>query len=288
MPARTQPASYQGLVSLAKEAYTVDSFSKAAISVPTSVWSKPPHYSKWPWKGSTPQLFADWLRSVGRRLVYYQGSGVPLATGRPTLFLYNVAEWLEAGAGLQPNMADGFGYLQQVEAVAKELEAYASTGPFATPGTTNIVTNGSFESSPLEWTLYVDSANGADAAVSINTRDPRHLTRSVRIEIASGGSGTHHVQLYQSGRAITQGQLYRISFYARADGPRSMVVKVFDHSPPWKTYGLDAELILSTAWKRYELFFEATSDATNARLDFFLGGDSKSVELDQVDWVDVS
>lgn len=87
---------------------------------------------------------------------------------------------------------------------------------------------------------------------------------------------------------MTKGRLYQISFYARSDLSRSMNVKVLDGDPPWTAYGLNERVWLSPQWTKYQLFFEASGASATARLDFLCGGSDSSVELDQVEWIEIS
>ena len=80
------------------------------LAVPTSTYSKAPHPSRWPQKGSTPSLFGEWLRHA-RDFIH--------TNNMPNLILvYNVSEWAEGGPGLIPNMKDRFSYLREGWATA--------------------------------------------------------------------------------------------------------------------------------------------------------------------------
>jgi hypothetical protein len=75
-------------------------------NVVTSAKTMAPHPSNWTLDGSTPDLFATALqRSVDNVITHNKINKVSV---------YNVAEWAEAGPGLQPNKRDGFGYLDAV------------------------------------------------------------------------------------------------------------------------------------------------------------------------------
>ncbi len=78
------------------------------IGVPTSQKSSA-HPSNWNYPGTTPKLFERWL---AKAVTFAQGNDLPRI-----VTLYNVSEWAEGGPGLQPNMKDGFGYLQALRVV---------------------------------------------------------------------------------------------------------------------------------------------------------------------------
>lgn len=80
------------------------------LNVLTSATSQAPHPSNWNLPGHTPELF---------KLVLQRAVNSAVANDNPDIVsIYNVAEWAEGGPGLQPNMKDGFGYLDAVRAVA--------------------------------------------------------------------------------------------------------------------------------------------------------------------------
>lgn len=89
-------------------------------NVVTSHESKLPHPSKWTQTGSSPSLFC--------RLLMQAAEKAPEVNGRKIVGIYNVSEWAEGGAGLQPNMRDGFGYLQAVKQVAETASARSDHG----------------------------------------------------------------------------------------------------------------------------------------------------------------
>lgn len=79
------------------------------INVLTSASSKF-HDSGWTTAGTTPELFRNLL---------HRAVNTTLNSNKPKVVtIYNVAEWGEAGAALQPNKRDGFGYLDAVRSLA--------------------------------------------------------------------------------------------------------------------------------------------------------------------------
>ena len=80
------------------------------INVVTSAESKI-HPSGWKLKGSTPELFAD---VVKKAVNHIEKNKLP-----KILTIYNVSEWGEGGASLQPNQLDLFGYLNAIKSINK-------------------------------------------------------------------------------------------------------------------------------------------------------------------------
>ena len=79
------------------------------INVVTSAESRD-HPSKWNLPGSTPELFK---KVVDKAVNHIHKNALP-----KMLTIYNVSEWAEGGAGLQPNQADLFGYLDAVKNIS--------------------------------------------------------------------------------------------------------------------------------------------------------------------------
>jgi hypothetical protein len=98
------PSTYGAFVDNFDAAYRARS-NRTIPNVMTSRQSKY-HSTGWTTGGSTPELFGKALRKAVQAVK--ANPTVP-----PVVTIYNVAEWGEGGASLQPNMADGYGYLQQ-------------------------------------------------------------------------------------------------------------------------------------------------------------------------------
>jgi hypothetical protein len=82
---------------------------RQVLNVMTSVKTKLPHSSGWNLAGNTPELF----RTVLQRAADH----ISINRMPKMITVYNVSEWAEGGAGLQPNVQDGFGYLDAVKAL---------------------------------------------------------------------------------------------------------------------------------------------------------------------------
>lgn len=80
-----------------------ESFDGRIAHVFTGANTLGPHPSRWRHPGNTPELFEKMLEKAVR---YIERSDAP-----GLITCYNVSEWSEGGPGLQPNMKDGFGYL---------------------------------------------------------------------------------------------------------------------------------------------------------------------------------
>ena len=79
----------------------------SVVNVVTSLDSHPTHTSNFNLKGSTPYLFGHLLN---RAIDFIEKNKMS-----KLITIYNVSEWAEGGAGLIPNLYDGFGYLDAVK-----------------------------------------------------------------------------------------------------------------------------------------------------------------------------
>lgn len=77
------------------------------LNVNTSHYSADIHPSNFNLPGSTPQLFSKILNKAIQTMIK---NNLP-----KIITINNVSEWAESGAGLIPNIKDGFGYLDAVE-----------------------------------------------------------------------------------------------------------------------------------------------------------------------------
>jgi hypothetical protein len=155
------------------------------------------------------------------------------------------------------------------------------------------------DAKPLGDNLLVDSRNGngtagwdverhdgAKAGLSVTgvapgpESPPGKALRIARI----GTDGTDwHLQLNRTALTLKEGQLYTLSFAARADAPRSLGVCVRLDVEPWSMLGLDTGAGLGTAWKRYAFSFVARgTQPGHCRISCVFGGSGTPWELANV------
>jgi len=90
-----------------------------------------------------------------------------------------------------------------------------------------------------------------------------------------------HVQLREPGLAL-QKTLYELSFRARADARRKMVVGVSQGHGPWQNIGLYSEVDLGTEWSEFKQTFVPTSADENAQIHLDIGAVTVPVEFDNI------
>lgn len=109
------------------------------------------------------------------------------------------------------------------------------------------------------------------------------LPGGMRVAIRRANRDTvWHIALTQTRYVVERGLPYFVTFRARADGPRKMVVEFSRSHPPWNSLGLYQEVSLTKKWEPFREVFVSQALDTNARLTFDLAGSDASVELDEV------
>lgn len=99
----TTCGSYKALV----DSYNPPSDPNVILGIGTAVHTHTPHESGWNCPGNSPKLFKEFLEKAIDHL-----DKNPMM--ERIITCYNISEWAEGGAGLQPNVHDGFGYLEAV------------------------------------------------------------------------------------------------------------------------------------------------------------------------------
>jgi hypothetical protein len=142
-------------------------------------------------------------------------------------------------------------------------------------GGPNLVSNGDFSNGTADWEMWVDTSDGGAATY-------RNDGGAARIDITAIPSGAWQIDFNQRDRAYTGGQGYTLTFRARADRARTLAVASQKGSPDWRSYGLYDEVYLTTDWQTFSVPFTATETVTDARMQFFLGGATGTVWIDDV------
>ena len=105
------------------------------------------------------------------------------------------------------------------------------------------------------------------------------------INVINPGTVVHGVQFYQQNRVIEQGQIYKITFDAKADIPRPIMVALEQGT----TRRYDEIVMLTTEWQSFEIQIDhVLTGYTNGKFAFFMGdvGDNSvptTVYLDNIE-----
>jgi len=126
--------------------------------------------------------------------------------------------------------------------------------------------NADFASGTNNWNLEQHSGAVATAAA---TNDFTGGAPALRITVSTAGSADWHVQFNQSGLSLTAGQIYTVSFWARADTDLPLTATLTRTGP--SDYGAVANIAnptLDATWQRFSGSFVAQANEPSLRLNF--------------------
>ena len=137
----------------------------------------------------------------------------------------------------------------------------------------NYVNNGDFsEAEVLNDTTgwFLQTMNGGDALAAI-------ADHTLSITIKKEGTVDYSIQAMQAGVPLAKGGQYRISFDAKADADRSVVLRLDGPNYNYAKYMDDRTVNLTTAYQTYTYDFTMSADADeNGRLEFNLGAQNST------------
>lgn len=150
-------------------------------------------------------------------------------------------------------------YDTNVQKPEKEFRAPTEDG--------NLIYNGGFENEPLDdeelWYFLTFNGGIGSAVIEENV---------MKIETTDKGTVDYSIQLVQPLLPMIKGTKYRLSFDAKAEEERKMIVCVSAPTAGWVRYLQDTKLELGTDWESYTFDFEMTEkDDNNGRLEFNMG-----------------
>jgi len=156
--------------------------------------------------------------------------------------------------------------------------------PQYTHGFTTIA-DGDTALEPNYWNLAKINTFGGSASASTETIGDSTFAK---VNISGGGNAVHAVQLIQN-VTLGKGRWYKLSFDAKSDGNRTMVVKFGGGADRgWGTYSDTLEAALTGEMQSYQLAFRMDADTDPlARLEFNMGLSTKPIWLGNVKLVEV-
>lgn len=135
-----------------------------------------------------------------------------------------------------------------------------------------LLTNGDFQAASKGW--YLEAHAPAQAAFATDRSLPPALkgrersAQVAQIEVREKSSTGWHVQFSQAGLTLAAGQTYTVTFWARADQPRSVGIGLAQAHAPWQPLATGAPVKLTSDWKSYRFLLTPTQADSNARLVF--------------------
>ena len=154
-----------------------------------------------------------------------------------------------------------------------------TTAPTATPAPSNLLQNGTFDTSVSPWTLQINSPAAGTLAWDGTTGDPAAGSAKVNITTADSND-PYDAQFRQTGLSLAAGQRYQVTFWAKASQARTIGAVVQMQNSPYTLYA-DQAFSVSTSWQQFA-FSVSSSQSATAFLGFNLAGSSGTVWIDTV------
>ncbi len=138
----------------------------------------------------------------------------------------------------------------------------------AIPGPNSVLNNG-FEFGLLNWENTVNQADGANATFGLDDDTPFEGAQALQVQVNSTGSDSRSISSKSSLFPITSGDMYTISFWAKADEPGKQINTFLESSDFQQALGFTT-FTLSDEWDIYYLTFDAdTLNDSSYRLFFY-------------------
>jgi beta-glucanase (GH16 family) len=154
------------------------------------------------------------------------------------------------------------------EGCEKEIEYPVSVS-------SNFLSNPGFEKGVKDWEAVVGYPASADLEL---TQDAYLGDNAVRINVNSLGNHPWDVQVSQHNLKIESGQIYHLSFWAKANRSTALITAVLINSNDYTAYSGET-FVLSDSWERYSLEFMAGVTAP-VNLNVDLGLETGTYYLD--------
>ncbi|MFW6210736.1 MAG: carbohydrate binding domain-containing protein, partial [bacterium] len=144
--------------------------------------------------------------------------------------------------------------------------ALRSAWEISQPPGPEMLLNPDFASGTSLWTFQEFAPADGTAAAEIDGHSPG--LNAVHVTVTAAGSENWHIQLYQEGLDFTAGVPYTISFSAKADTDRDILMIIEQAEDPWMPMGVSKVLNLTDQWQRFEFTVMVSFSESNARLNF--------------------
>lgn len=146
----------------------------------------------------------------------------------------------------------------------------------------NLLQNADFNSGLAQWNMENSRPPAhADVSTLSNPGLPAGVSaKAIRCNITAAGTESWHLQFVQAGINVAEGTPYTVSFWARADHARKIVVSAALDGPPWSLVGMYQTAELSAQWKQYSLaFLPLRSKANHTRFAFAIADATGTVDI---------
>ncbi len=214
-------------------------------------------------------------------------------TNENTLYGYWKSDWLRLqsqGGDLIQRHIDTLDlrwnqFLQNKYASQTALET-AWNQSAGTGGQNEQVNDGSFESGDPAANFAVELHDVAQATVTADPVNAYEGSFSGRVDVLTATSTNWHIQFKQVGATLEAFKTYQITFAARADAAKDILVVASRDNAPYTYY--DSKTIpLGTAWQEYTFTFTAPEDNdASFRLGFQFNNQEGSYWFDNLSMTD--
>ncbi len=214
-------------------------------------------------------------------------------TNSNTLYGYWKSDWLRhqsQGGDLIQRHIDTLDmrwneFLQNKYASQADLENIwnqtAGTG-----GQNEQVTDGGFESGDPYANYIMELHDAAQATITADSDNPFEGNYCGRVDVLNVTNTNWHVQFKQTGATLSALKSYHITFAARAESDRDILLVASRDNSPWNWYD-DLTVSLTTDWQEYSFVFTANEDNdANFRLGFQFNGQVGSYWFDNLSMTD--
>jgi hypothetical protein len=158
----------------------------------------------------------------------------------------------------------------------------ATPTPTPVPQGTNLLQNPSFETGIIPW--FININNGAGTLTrDTTTVAPGAEAASAHMAVTQSLGHSYDISVIQQNLALTAGQQYIVSFWAKADtAGRQLQAGISQAHSPNFSYSGWQPFTLSTSWQQYSFMYIQSTPDNNTELSFASGQSTGSVWLDNV------
>lgn len=154
-------------------------------------------------------------------------------------------------------------------------------GSVGAPSGANLLDSADFVDNLGDWSLQQSAPAKAKLDWITPQGTPTDISGKVaRLSVTAVGEHDWNAQFLQSGLDLVDGEPYTLSFWARADNPRTLGASMGLDMQDWHSVGLDYQTNVTPVWHKYSLVFTATQAVKDHnRLAFLFGDALGDVEL---------
>lgn len=137
------------------------------------------------------------------------------------------------------------------------------------PSGEELLRNNAFRQELRDWIFEQHEPAKATASVVEEVPSPlQNMAKAVKISVTQPGTEGWHAQINQRDLVVRQGQIYTLTFWAKADRPCSVTVALQRAGPSYEGLGLWETVAVMREWRLFHFRFVATQSDDKARLNF--------------------